>query len=158
MTTPSGETGTVRGTGTGTQTDRAAELTRDLLTEAREQLAKADSKAGLTLATLGAALTALLGAIAGGLIAPGQYAVIPQLLVWAGCAACAPSLVLLGLAVSPRRPSRASPSSGSCGEVTQLEVLSRTAWIKYRCIRRAMAWGAIFLTLTLAGTLAGVLS
>ncbi|WDV53387.1 hypothetical protein PV963_24990 [Streptomyces coeruleorubidus] len=150
MTTPSGETGT----GTGTQTDRAAELTRDLLTEARERLAKADSKAGLTLATLGAALTALLGAIAGGLIAPGQYAVVPQLLVWAGCAACAPSLVLLGLAVSPRRPSRA-PSSG---DATQLEILSRTAWIKYRCIRRAMAWGAVFLTLTLAGTLAGVLS
>ncbi|MER7405412.1 hypothetical protein ABT373_23720 [Streptomyces sp. NPDC000070] len=148
MTTPSAETGT------GMQTDRAAELTRDLVTEARDQLAKADSKAGLTLATLGAALTALLGAIAGGLIAPGQYAVIPQLLVWAGCAACAPSLVLLSLAVSPRRPSR-SPSSG---EATQLEILSRTAWLKYRCIRRAMAWGAVFLTLTLAGTLAGVLS
>ncbi|MFJ4975432.1 hypothetical protein ACIP6X_08850 [Streptomyces coeruleorubidus] len=160
MTTPSGETGTVRGTGTGTQTDRAAELTRDLLAESREQLAKADSKAGLTLATLGAALTALLGAIAGGLIAPGQYAVVPQLLVWAGCAACAPSLVLLGLAVSPRRPSQVSSSgsSGSSGDATQLEVLSRTAWIKYRCIRRAMAWGAVFLTLTLAGTLAGVLS
>jgi hypothetical protein len=152
MTTPSGDTGTR--TGTGTQTDRAAELTRDLLTEAREQLAQADSKAGLTLAALGAALTALLGAIAGGLIAPGQYAVIPQLLVWAGCAACAPSLVLLGLAVSPRRLSQA-PSSG---DATQLEILSRTAWIKYRCIRRAMAWGAVFLTLTLAGTLAGVLS
>jgi hypothetical protein len=152
MTTPSGDTGTRAGT--GTQTDRAAELTRDLLTEAREQLAQADSKAGLTLAALGAALTALLGAIAGGLIAPGQYAVIPQLLVWAGCAACAPSLVLLGLAVSPRRLSQA-PSSG---DATQLEILSRTAWIKYRCIRRAMAWGAVFLTLTLAGTLAGVLS
>ncbi|GAA2388585.1 hypothetical protein [Streptomyces coeruleofuscus] len=158
MTTPSGQTGTVRGT--GTQTDRAAELTRDLLTEAREQLAQADSKAGLMLATLGAALTALLGAIAGGLIAPGQYAVIPQLLVWAGCAACAPSLVLLGLAVSPRGPSQASSSgsSGSSDDAAQLEVLSRTAWIKYRCIRRAMAWGAVFLTLTLAGTLAGVLS
>ncbi|GGW41015.1 hypothetical protein [Streptomyces caelestis] len=152
MTTPSGDTGTR--TGTGTQTDRAAELTRDLLSEAREQLAQADSKAGLTLATLGAALTVLLGAIAGGLIAPGQYAVIPQLLVWAGCAACAPSLVLLGLAVSPRRPSQAP----SPGDATQLEILSRTAWIKYRCIRRAMAWGAVFLTLTLAGTLAGVLS
>jgi hypothetical protein len=165
MTTPSGETGTVRGTGTGTQTDRAAELTRDLLTDAREQLAKADSKAEMTLATLGAALTALLGAIAGGLIAPGQYAVIPQLLVWAGCAACAPSLVLLGLAVSPRRPSQISSSgssrssgSGSSGDATQLEILSRAAWITYRCIRRAMAWGAAFLTLTLAGTLAGVLS
>ncbi|MFF7793031.1 hypothetical protein [Streptomyces sp. NPDC007991] len=147
-------TTSTRRTGTGTRPDRAAESTRDLLTEAREQLARADSKAGLTLATLGAALTALLGAIAGGLIAPGQYAVIPQLLVWSGCAACAPSLVLLGLAVSPRHTAQAASSS----EARQLEALSRTAWLKYRCIRRAMAWGAVFLTLTLAGTLAGALS
>jgi hypothetical protein len=147
-------TTSTRETGTGTQTDRAAEPTRDLLAEAREQLAKADSKAGLTLATLGAALTALLGAITGGLIVPGQYAVIPQLLVWSGCAACAPSLVLLGLAVSPRRTSQTSSSA----DAAQLEALSRTAWLKYRCIRRAMAWGAAFLTLTLAGTLAGALS
>lgn len=139
---------------TGTRPDRTAEPTRDLLTEAREQLARADSKAGLTLATLGAALTALLGAIAGGLIVPGQYAVIPQLLVWSGCAACAPSLVLLGLAVSPRRTAQA-PSSP---DEEQLEILSRTARLKYRCTRQAMAWGAAFLTLTLAGTLAGALS
>jgi hypothetical protein len=139
---------------TGTGPDRATEPTRDLLTEAREQLAKADSKAGLTLATLGAALTALLGAIAGGLIVPGQYAVIPQLLVWSGCAACAPSLVLLGLAVSPRRTAQASSSP----DERQLEILSRTARLKYRCTRRAMAWGAAFLTLTVAGTLAGALT
>ncbi|MDQ0750159.1 hypothetical protein QF034_004390 [Streptomyces africanus] len=147
-------TASTRETGTGTRPDRAAEPTRDLMTEAREQLAKADSKAGLTLATLGAALTALLGAIAGGLIVPGQYAVVPQLLVWSGCAACAPSLVLLGLAVSPRRTSQASSST----DAGQSEALSRTARLKYRCIRRAMAWGAAFLTLTLAGTLAGLLS
>ncbi|MGW0861230.1 hypothetical protein [Streptomyces sp. NPDC002611] len=107
----------------------------ELRTEAREDLVKADSRAELTLATLGAALTALLGAIAAGVIAPTQYAVIPQLLVWSGCAACAPSLVLLGLAARPH-----------------------TVWAKYRCIRRGMAWGAVFLTLTLAGTLAGTLT
>ncbi|MEU0189262.1 hypothetical protein ABZ250_05285 [Streptomyces afghaniensis] len=147
-------TTSTRETGTGTRPDRTAEPTRDLLTEAREQLAKADSKAGLTLATLGAALTALLGAIAGGLIVPGQYAVIPQLLVWSGCAACAPSLVLLGLAVSPRRTAQASSSP----DERQLEILSRAVRLKYRCTHRAMAWGAAFLTLTLAGTLAGALS
>jgi hypothetical protein len=147
-------TTSTRETGTGTRPDRAAAPAPDLLTEAREQLAKADSKAGLTLATLGAALTALLGAITGGLIVPGQYTVIPQLLVWSGCAACAPSLVLLGLAASPRRTAQASSSP----DERQLEILSRTARLKYRCIRRAMAWGAAFLTLTLAGTLAGALS
>jgi hypothetical protein len=139
------------------EADRAApaELTRTLLTEAREELVKADSRAELTLATLGAVLTALLGAIAGGVIAPGQYAVIPQLLVWAGCAACAPSLVLLGLAVTPRRSSDQTHTSG---DATQVEFLSRTARLKYRCIRQAMVWGAAFLTLTLAGTLTGMLS
>ncbi|MEU0242977.1 hypothetical protein ABZ192_01380 [Streptomyces sp. NPDC006235] len=147
-------TTSTRGTATGRRPDRAAEPAPDLLTEAREQLAKADSKAGLTLATLGAALTALLGAITGGLIVPAQYTVVPQLLVWSGCAACAPSLVLLGLAVSPRRTAQAS----SAPDDRQVEVLSRTVRLKYRCIRRAMAWGAAFLTLTLAGTLAGVLS
>ncbi|GGS61858.1 hypothetical protein [Streptomyces violaceus] len=136
-----------------TEADRAApptDLTRTLLTEAREELVKADNRAELTLATLGAALTALLGAIAAGVIAPTQYAVIPQLLVWSGCAACAPSLVLLGLAARPRpAPAR---------DLSSPEALSRTAWIKYRCIRRGMAWGAVFLTLTLAGTLAGALT
>ncbi|GAA4304366.1 hypothetical protein GCM10023086_21480 [Streptomyces venetus] len=122
---------------------------RELLTEAREELAKADSRAGLTLAVLGAALTALLGAITVGVITPAQYAAIPQLLVWTGCAACAPSLVLLSLAARPR------PGTG---DQARPEILSRAAWLKYRCIRHAMAWGAAFLALTLAGTLAGLLT
>ncbi|GGX12782.1 hypothetical protein [Streptomyces lomondensis] len=138
--------------------ERTAELDPALLTEARERLAKADSRAGLTLAILGATLTALLGAITVGVIAPGQYAAIPQLLVWSGCAACAPSLVLLGLAVTPRpaapRPSRAHGAD----DTAQLKTLLRTASTKYRCIRRATAWGAAFVTLTLAGTLTGMLS
>ncbi|WP_030897883.1 hypothetical protein [Streptomyces sp. NRRL S-474] len=127
----------------------ATEPNRALLAEAREKLAKADSRAGLTLAVLGAALTTLLGAITVGVITPAQYAVVPQLLVWTGCAACAPSLVLLSLA--------ARPGPGTADE-TRPETLSRVAWLKYRSIRHAMAWGALFLTLTLAGTLAGLLS
>ncbi|AXE87599.1 hypothetical protein [Streptomyces sp. Go-475] len=129
--------------------ERTAELDPALLTEARERLAKADSRAGLTLATLGAALTALLGAITAGVIAPGQYPAIPQLLVWSGCAACAPALVLLGLAAQPR------PGSG---HETRLESLARATSLKYRRIRLAMLWGAAFLALTLAGTLAGTLA
>ncbi|MFC9506060.1 hypothetical protein [Streptomyces sp. NPDC057002] len=129
--------------------ERATEPDRELLTEARRALAKADSRAGLTLATLGAALTALLVAITAGVIAPAQYAVIPQILVWAGCAACAPSLVLLSLAARPRPVTDDEPRP---------ETLSHTAWLKYRSIRHAMAWGAVFLTLTLAGTLAGALT
>ncbi|MFF5982891.1 hypothetical protein ACFY78_28985 [Streptomyces olindensis] len=129
--------------------ERTAALHPAPLTEARERLAKADSRAGLTLATLGAALTALLGAITAGVIAPGQYAAIPQLLVWSGCAACAPALVLLGLAARPPLPS---------GHETRPEFLSRATALKYRRIRLAMLWGAAFLTLTLAGTLVGTLA
>ncbi|CAM5386415.1 hypothetical protein [Streptomyces purpurascens] len=129
--------------------DRIAERDSARSTVAREELAKADSRAGLILATLGAALTALLGAISTGVITPGQYAAIPQLLVWSGCAACAPSLVLLGLAAKPRPGSTAA---------TPLESLSRTTSLKYRRIHQAMTWGAVFLVLTLAGTLAGALT
>ncbi|CAL9514619.1 hypothetical protein SUDANB1_03697 [Streptomyces sp. enrichment culture] len=127
-----------------------AEFDRPLLPEAaREELAKADHRANLTLATLGAALAALLAAITAGVITPTQYATIPQLLLWTGCAACAPSLVLLSLATKPQPATTAD---------TPPQLLTRTTCAKRRRIRQAMAWGAAFLALTLAGTLAGLLS
>ncbi|MEU3936671.1 hypothetical protein AB0E85_32265 [Streptomyces sp. NPDC029044] len=118
--------------------EHTAELDPPRRSEAvRAELARADHRAGLTLATLGAALTALLAAITTGVITPTQYATVPQLLLWTGCAACAPSLVLLSLATGPRP--------------TDIP-------FRHRRIRQAMVWGAVFLTLTLAGTLAGGLS
>lgn len=154
------------------------ELARVLLSEAREELARADNKAGLMLASLGAALTALLGAIGSGLIAPRHYAVVPQLLLWTGCAACVPALALLGLAVTPRlgTPSRTRlhyfgdarlPLSPThlhrrihhtdlmSRDLSQLAILSRIAWTKYRCIRHALAWGTAFCALTLLGIVTG---
>ncbi|MEW2608825.1 hypothetical protein AB0937_01150 [Streptomyces sp. NPDC047880] len=129
---------------------RTAELGRPLPPEAaREELAKADQRAGLTLATLGAALAALLTAITAGVITPAQFATVPQLLLWTGCAACAPSLVLLSLARTPHPAPTAD---------TPAQLLTRTTRVKHRRIRHAMTWGAAFLALTLAGTLAGVLS
>ncbi|MEU0214605.1 hypothetical protein ABZ281_05550 [Streptomyces sp. NPDC006265] len=125
-------------------------LGRPLPPEAvRAELAKADHRAGLTLATLGAALAALLTAITAGVITPTQYAAIPQLLLWTGCAACAPSLVLLSLAT------RSHPATTA---ETPPELLTRTTHTKRRRIHHAMAWGAAFLTLTLAGTLVGMLA
>ncbi|MFJ6000280.1 hypothetical protein [Streptomyces sp. NPDC092370] len=130
--------------------EHTAELDRPFLPEAvREELAKADHRAGLTLATLGATLTALLTAITAGVITPTQYATIPQLLLWTGCAACAPSLVLLSLA---RRPHPAPTAA------TPPQLLVRTTCTKHRRIRQAMAWSAVFLALTLAGTLTGLLT
>ncbi|WP_053912942.1 Pycsar system effector family protein [Streptomyces sp. SCSIO 75703] len=176
MTTPGGDPGAEPETGTGT--DGVAQLTRTLLTEAREELGKADNKAGLMLASLGAALTVLLGAIGSGIITPRLYPLVPQLLLWAGCAACVPALVLLGLAVIPRlghprcsrihyfgdarltlsvphlerAVRRTDPVSR---DLSQLTTLSQIAWTKYRCIRHALVWGMAFLTLTVLGILTG---
>ncbi|MGY5044620.1 Pycsar system effector family protein [Streptomyces sp. 900105755] len=177
MTTSAGGTGPDRGTGT-TANDRGAALARVLLSEAREELVRADNKAGLLLASLGAALTALLGAIGSGIIAPRLYPVVPQLLIWVGSAACVPALVLLGLAVAPRLGSPRRTRTHYFGDVrlarsaaqlehtvrrtdpltrdlTQLAALSRITWTKYRCIRLALAWGTTFFTLTLLGILTG---
>ncbi|MFI6804188.1 hypothetical protein ACIBO6_04100 [Streptomyces luteogriseus] len=130
--------------------EHTAGLGRPLPPEAvRAELAKADHRAGLTLATLGAALAALLTAITAGVINPTQYAAIPQLLLWTGCAACAPALVLLSLAT------RSHPATTAD---TPPQLLTRTTRVKHRRIRQAMTWGAAFLALTVAGTLAGLLS
>lgn len=178
MTTPGGGADTDPDDGTGAAPDRAAELARVLLSEAREELAKADNKAGLMLASLGAALTALLSAIGSGVIALRHYAVVPQLLLWVGCTACVPALVLLGLAVTPRLGNphhsrahyfgdarlvvsvaqlertvrRTDPVSR---DLSQLAILSQIAWTKYRCIRHALTWGTVFFALTLLGIVTG---
>ncbi|MER6080476.1 Pycsar system effector family protein [Streptomyces sp. NPDC001833] len=177
MTTSGGGTGPGPGTGTAT-TDGGAALARVLLSEAREELVRADNKAGLLLASLGAALTALLGAVGSGIIAPRLYPVVPQLLIWVGSAACVPALVLLGLAVAPRLGSPRPARTHYFGDVrlarsaaqlehtvrrtdplsrdlTQLAALSRITWTKYRCIRLALAWGTAFFTLTLLGIVTG---
>ncbi|MGP3926586.1 Pycsar system effector family protein [Streptomyces sp. 8N616] len=153
-------------------------LLRILITETREELLKADNKAGFMLTALGVALTALLGAISGGGIAPQHYAPVPRALFWAGCAAWVPSLVMLGLAVAPRagKPQRLRAHYFGDATVTasvrllaaavqrtdpldrdlsQFVTLSRTVWVKYRCIRHGMAWSTVFLVLTSLGLLMG---
>ncbi|WP_030324205.1 Pycsar system effector family protein [Streptomyces sp. NRRL B-3229] len=157
----------------------SGELARVLLSESREELVRADSKAGLMLAFLGAALTALLGAIGSGVVSPRQYPVVPQLLLWVGCGACVPALVLLGVAVAPRLgapedsrthyfgDARLARSAAELEEtvrrtdplvrdLSQLVVLSHITWTKYRCIRQALVWGTAFCVLTLLGIVVGV--
>ncbi|MEU5436138.1 Pycsar system effector family protein [Streptomyces sp. NPDC020719] len=163
---------------TYTATDRGAAVARVLLSEAREELVRADNKAGLMLASLGAALTALLGAIGSDIIAPRHYPVVPRLLLWVGCAACVPALGLLGLAVIPRLGTPRSSRTHYFGDarlavsvahlewmvrrtdlvsrdLSQLATLSQIAWTKYRCIRHALAWGTAFCALTLLGIVTG---
>ncbi|MFC4505639.1 MULTISPECIES: Pycsar system effector family protein [Streptomyces] len=164
--------------GTGPGPVRDTQIARTLLAEAREELLKADNKAGFLLATLGAMLTALLGAMCGGVVEPRRYTAVSQILLWAGCVTCLVALVLLGLAMTPRlgRPhsSRAhyfgDVSAMACvpcleeavrrtdplgRDLDQLTFLSHTAWIKYRCIRHALAWSGAFALLTALGILTG---
>ncbi|SCK62902.1 MULTISPECIES: Pycsar system effector family protein [Streptomyces] len=164
-----------------TETDHGTGLARVLLSEVREELVKADNKAGLMLASVGGALIALLGAIGSGGIPLRQYDLVPQLLIWAGCAACVPTLVLLGLAVTPRLGSPHYSRTHYFGDARlarsvarlehtirrtdlvsrdlhQLAILSQIVWTKYRCIRHAFGWGAAFLTLTLLGIVIGASS
>ncbi len=125
------------------------------------------------------ALTALVGAIGAGGVMPLTYAASAQSLFWAGCAAAAPSFLLLGLAIVPRtgtgRRDRTyyfgDVASGTSvrelstrmrqtdpreRDVNQFAVLSVLVILKYRCIRRAIIWIGVFLLLTTAGILLGI--
>ncbi|MGW7350051.1 Pycsar system effector family protein [Streptomyces sp. NPDC054784] len=162
----------------GARTDRGSELARTLLVEAREELLKADHKAGLLLAFLGAALASLVGALGGGTVTPRHYDPVPQLLLWSGCAACVAALVELGLAVVPRMGSPRSGRAHYFGDtrlapsvlclewavrrtdhlhrdLSQLAALSEITWAKYRHIRHALVWGTLFVVLTLLGIATG---
>ena len=151
--------------------NREIELLRVMTVETREELTKADGKAGLVLSCLAAALATLLGALGTGRVAPQHYPLLPRVLFWTGCASCVPALILLGLAIAPRIRRRgpslghyfgdvgAAPSAASLTEalrqthpkdrdLDQILRLSRIVMVKYRCIQYSMVCSAAFLLLT----------
>lgn len=159
---------------------RESEFLRILTVETREELTKADGKAGLVLSCLGVALAALLAALGTGQLTPQQYPLLPRVIFWAGCASCVPAVILLGLAIAPRpgRPRRsrghyfadvgASSTAGSLGErlrrtdlrerdLDQIVRLSRIVIVKYRCVQYGMLCSAAFVLLTVAAVTLGVL-
>lgn len=160
--------------------DRETELLRVLTIETREELSKADTKAGLLLSCLGAALATLLGALGTGRVVPQHYSLLPRVLFWIGCAFSLAALILLGLAIAPRpgRPGRplghyfadvsAAPSARSLTEVLrrtdvrdrdlhQILRLSRIVVIKYRCVQFGMACSGAFLLLTITALTLGAI-
>jgi hypothetical protein len=151
--------------------DRETELLRVLTVETREELSKADAKAGLLLSCLGAALATVLAALDTGRLAPQHYSLLPRALFWTGSASSLAALILLGLAIAPRpgRPGRplghyfadvsAAASARSLTEVLgrtdlrdrdlhQILRLSRIVVIKYRCVQYGMVCSMAFLLLT----------
>ncbi|WP_053695559.1 Pycsar system effector family protein [Streptomyces sp. NRRL F-5755] len=166
------------GSGGDEGTESGARLARILLSETREEMLKADHKANVVLTVLGMALTALVGAVGAGGVRPLAYAASAQSLFWAGCAAVAPSFLLLGLAIVPRTgigrrdrthyfgdvasgisvrqlKTRVQQTNAEERDVHQFAVLSVLVTVKYRCIRRAMIWVGVFLFLTTGGILLG---
>lgn len=166
-------------TGDADGRDRVRTLARILLTETREEMAKADQKAGVLLSVLAVALATLVATVVGGGVTPLAYGSAAQLLFWAGCATAIPSLVMLGLAVVPRAgvprygrahyfgdmtrgmPARALRSvilgtDPVERDLSQFTELSRLITVKYSCIRHSMVWGGSFLALTCSGVLVGV--
>lgn len=158
--------------------DGDSELLRVLTAETREELSRADGKAGLVLSCLGAALAALLGVLSTGRVTPQSYSSLSQLLFWSGCASWIAALLLLGLAILPR-PTRSGPSLGHYfadidtapsarslhetlrltdlkeRDLHQILRLSRIVVIKYRCVRYGMLCSVAFLLLTATGLTLG---
>ncbi|MYU53485.1 MULTISPECIES: Pycsar system effector family protein [Streptomyces] len=164
--------------------NRSDALARLLLAETREEMVKADQKAGFILSCLGVAVTALVGAVSTGGIAPLRYGPVAQSLFWTGCAALPPSLYLLGQVIVPRVGSAerhrvhyfgdvaatgdtaATVSARLIGslvrrtdplerDVSQFALLSKVVAAKYRRIRRGMVCSAFFFVFTSLGVLVG---
>ncbi|TJZ42200.1 hypothetical protein FCH28_34845 [Streptomyces piniterrae] len=162
------------------EASRGDVLARLLLAETREEMLKADQKAGFMLSCLGVAVTALIGAVSAGGITPLRYGPVAQSLFWAGCAALPPALSLLGLAIVPRTGPAVRQRAHYFGDVpatvstrrlaslvrrtdplerhvSQFAVLSQAVTAKYRCIRRGMVCAAVFYVLTALGVVLGAL-
>lgn len=156
-------------------------LTQSLLSETREELAKADQKANLLLAALGVAAAALIGAFASAKINPIKFDSAAQWTFWSGCGLATLALVFLGMAVYPY------PGNGKQGRmyyfgdmhangelteseilnliqtanhaernVQQFSVLAPSVARKYRNIRFGMFFSGAALALLAVGTLLGV--
>ena len=82
--------------------DEPLDLARRLLTEAREELVRADSKAALLLAAVGVVAGALLAALLAQSWEPSLLSNAVEWLWWAGVVAVAVAIVALAVAVYPR--------------------------------------------------------
>ncbi|MFG2638213.1 Pycsar system effector family protein [Streptomyces sp. NPDC048362] len=155
-------------------------LSQSLLTETREELAKADQKANLLLAALGVAAAALIGAFASAQISPLDFPVLAQTIFWAGCAAASVALIVLGMAVYPNSGTGAQGRIYYFGDVEknqipegqiatliqaanhternvqQFVVLAKSVIRKYKLIRAGMLFSGATLLLLPVGTLLGL--
>ncbi len=95
-------------------TPEAEELARDLLRDNREELAKADAKAGILLATVSVVVGVLLAGIIAGNWSPAKLSSWSQFFWWAGTASALLGLALLILAVAPRAVASRRRNTKAC--------------------------------------------
>jgi hypothetical protein len=140
------------------------EYTRQILTETREELTRADSKASLLFAVFGVVLGALLAGLISQRWQPADLAAGATVVFWLGTALAALGAASLGWAVWPRvnheqadgpasyfgdvvaygadraalRAGLAAGAASDERDVEQLAVISSIVWKKYAGIRLAL--------------------
>lgn len=156
--------------------------TQVLLSEAREELGRADGKVSVLLATVGVAASVVAGAIVAGRWSPAHLVIWAQALWWLGVAATAVGIAALASALVPRTrhpednqelvryfghatkfgsPSELLDAIGKVSDqvaqraADQLWVVSRLVTLKYARIRLALAAFAIGATLLIVAASAG---
>lgn len=160
-------------------------LVKSLLSEAREELGRADNKTSILLAAAGVVVGALTAAVLAGDWSPTKLAPGFASIWWIGCGFLSAGILCLGIAIYPRtsRPrkvpnfvayfgdvvalkSRAnlnraiSKTARAAGtrDLDQLELVSAIVSKKYRFLRLALlsfALGALLLALVAALTTVG---
>lgn len=134
-----------------------------LLTEAREEVVRADTKAAILFSTFGIAVAAVLAGLIAGDWRPEDLDPVATVVFWIGCGCACVSFLALGYALWPRIKHKKvnSPASyygdihtyddlnvlrtalkqgAESGDrtVVQLKVVSDIAWSKFVSIRLAM--------------------
>lgn len=144
-------------------TKEATELASVLLAEAREELARADSKSAMLLASFGLVIGIIISGLIAGDVQLNSLDCTSAYLWWLGCFLVAVSVVSLARAIYPRlthghangpvtyfgHAASLDPAEitvrleeqlkTDCPRVVeQLAVVSDLVWLKYRCLQVAL--------------------
>lgn len=160
--------------------DKAEALARQLLSETREELTRADGKASMLLAAFGVFVGVVIAGLLAGEFAPSDLHCGGLWLWWLGCAVIAASLVALAAAIYPRLEhgeaqgpiSYYGHAAGKKADelegilqhqvdgqrsrtVEQLAVVSDIVWRKYRFLQVALWTFGVGAGLCITGALTG---
>ena len=123
-----------------TAEEHARQYAAELLTQAREELNRVDTKASILLATVGVTLGAVVGGLATRGWSPFRLQLATAVVWWAGVAAVSVGIMSLLAAVYPRHRQQVTPSAGGphgyVGYYADVATYSSTAEVT-KAIRRS---------------------